>query len=138
MRIVTTTKKIPQIVRRNVYGLEIKFMSGDADSYETREILALESHLLPIIRFLTAMDAVGPYGEHRRLEDTAYCKIKDLDCAFVANDDAERPADVPSDARGIDWPSDVLTDGQCRASLDRWEVYWYDHEGNKFKCEVQP
>jgi hypothetical protein len=121
----------------DTYVVRIKFMSGDADAYETRETRIKELHKVErVAEFLTALDdAKYRYDcDTRRLENDTW---RDLPCAWVIDhfhDWRKRPdADITP---LIEWGRDSTSDGQCYASLDAWSIAYYDAQGNEFACAV--
>lgn len=134
---VTVKDRVPPRFT-DTYVVRIKFMSGDADAYETRETRIKELHKVErVAEFLTALsDKKYWYDcDMKRLEERA--SWHELPCAWVVDhfhDWRTKPAAGCEPL--IEWGRDSTSDGQCYASLDTWSIAYYDAQGNEFACTV--
>lgn len=132
----------------NVYLLKIVFMSGDADAYETIEVVGDRDQIEPALRFLSAMDRAEADSKDRyysymcRLNNTGhYNNDRDwtvLDCAYVAGhfgNYLSPPDDAPRNFARIEWPRDQLNSGDL-AARRRWSLEWH-HGGSVYPCTVE-
>jgi hypothetical protein len=110
----------------DTFVVEVRFMSGDADAYETAEVPTTEEGAAFIAEFLAA--AYADRKMRRLTEGSGWEKLPN---AWVVEDSGVTP---PPGYEGLylEWPYAVR--GDCYQSLDQWSVYWYDKTGIKHAC----
>lgn len=127
--------------RRNMYELAIEYMSGDADSYETKRYTGSEEFLQPAIEWLLAFDVERKKNRYSQYPRGTVCGTQiphqDLPGAYAFEGWAPYPwpADKPRCVE-MEWPRDVSYDDAGPASLQSWALSFYDADGAKHTCKV--
>jgi hypothetical protein len=104
--------------KKNVYIIDVRFMYGDADGYEHREIVCEdEAYFLEKVAVLKAR-------EKEQAEDWNGSLYNNKQWAREHED-------------WLDVPYDPTTDGNSLCVLDGLELYYYDHHGIQWKVEVE-
>jgi hypothetical protein len=99
---------------KNKWFLEVKFMSGDADAYETEK---------------------WQFDTQEEFEKVHALVSKWLNKHYIDPTDKQYRKDFES--AGLDLPGDVTADHQWPASVDSIEdMYYYDQDGVKFKITI--
>lgn len=112
-------QKVSEPVIKNKFEITTSHYSGDADVYHTNTVL----------RDISQEDAIN---EAYSIQDHA-CD-SELVCDLIDT----WPEDVQKCYQDevIPWPHDVFSDGEMAATLDTISIFFYDANGEKYKCAM--
>lgn len=108
---------------KNKYTIEFSWMSGDADSYEEKELLLKNDNALEVMKALKKLCKPGEYFEPKQTN----------------KDDGAWETGVPIIDELIqdEWPWDrYAEEGKFPASLESYCLYYYDEDGRRVEMEL--
>lgn len=123
-------RQVPATINpTNVYRFTISQMSGDADSYN-EESIDVEPDIA--IQFAQLVDCIrslsNGYNEtSKKMVSAIKERMSDADLSAVVGDG--HLEDLVSDIAGYD----VMTDGQCLACVESYEITWFNDYGYEFE-----
>lgn len=125
MEIIIKDKIIPPI-HKNEYKIEIVFMSGDADGFETKTVFVNENHL-DLKRFIEFVYRCKNFyfGRGGGGQDEYY-GVHD----FVYFSDEATVKDIY-----LEWPYDPM--GDCQQTLYKISITYFDENGDEFNVKIK-
>ena len=116
-------RQVPATI--NVYRFTISQMSGDADSYN-EESIDVEPEI--VVQFAQLVDCIKSLSNGYNETTEKMCaaikeRMSEADLALVVDDGYLE--DIVSDITGYD----VMSDGQCLASVESYKITWFDDHG---------
>jgi hypothetical protein len=131
-KLIIGDRVYPEELPKNTFTFEVSQMSGDADAYNDETFLIKgQERAIAFAQLLTAIADIQYCGDGRSVDEVIRSIQLDQSILQVATEGLH--------LRDLIWNvcgSDVTCEG-CLASLDGFEIFWYNEAGEKFKVEFK-